>query len=100
MSRKAATPQQDSNGTWSFICDVGEGTDGKRRITSVSEITGMESSVITQQDIFKFEQRGTDKDGKIVGEYRPTGVRPKIMERIEKFGINPADVVRPLLQPG
>jgi pilus assembly protein CpaF len=82
-----------------LVVQLTRGTDGKRRITSVSEITGMEGSVITQQDIFRFEQRGTDKDGKIVGEYRPTGVRPKIMERIEKYGINPAEVVRPLLQP-
>ena len=83
-----------------LVVQLTRGTDGKRRITSVSEITGMEGAVITQQDIFRFEQRGTDKDGKILGEYRPTGVRPKIMERIEKYGINPADVVRPLLQPG
>ena len=80
-----------------LVVQLTRGTDGKRRITSVSEITGMEGTVITQQDIFKFEQRGTDKDGKIIGEYRPTGVRPKIMERIERYGINPADVVRPLL---
>jgi pilus assembly protein CpaF len=83
-----------------LVVQLTRGTDGKRRITTVSEITGMEGTVITQQDIFKFEQRGTDKDGKIIGEYRPTGVRPKIMERIERYGINPADVVRPLLQPG
>jgi pilus assembly protein CpaF len=83
-----------------LVVQLTRGTDGKRRITSVSEITGMEGAVITQQDIFRFEQRGTDKDGKIVGEYRPTGVRPKLMERIEKFGINPAEIVRPLLQPG
>ena len=57
----------------------------------------MEGVVITQQDIFRFEQRGTDKDGKILGDYRPTGVRPKIMERIERFGINPVEVVRPYL---
>jgi pilus assembly protein CpaF len=76
-----------------LVVQLTRGTDGKRRITSVSEITGMEGSVITQQDIFKFEQRGTDKDGKILGEYRPTGVRPKIMERLERYGINPAEVV-------
>jgi pilus assembly protein CpaF len=81
-----------------LVVQLTRGTDGRRRITSVSEITGMEGAVITQQDIFRFEQRGTDKDGKIVGEYRPTGVRPKVMERIEKYGINPADVVRPLLE--
>jgi pilus assembly protein CpaF len=83
-----------------LVVQLTRGTDGKRRITSVSEITGMEGAIITQQDIFRFDQRGTDKDGKIIGEYRPTGVRPKIMERIEKFGINPAEVVRPLLQAG
>ncbi len=82
-----------------LVVQLTRGTDGKRRITSVSEITGMEGTVITQQDIFRFEQKGTDKEGKILGEYRPTGVRPKIMERIERYGINPADVVRPLLQP-
>ena len=83
-----------------LVVQLTRGTDGKRRITSVSEITGMEGSVITQQDIFRFEQKGTDKDGKIIGEYRPTGVRPKVMERIERYGINPADVVRPLLEVG
>src|SRR3954468_11627694 len=76
-----------------LVLQLTRGTDGKRRISSVSEITGMEGTVITLQEIFKFEQRGTDKDGKIIGEYRPTGVRPKIMERLEKYGINPAEVV-------
>jgi pilus assembly protein CpaF len=83
-----------------LVVQLTRGTDGKRRITSVSEITGMEGAVITQQDIFRFEQRGTDKDGKILGEYRPTGVRPKIMERIEKYGINPAEVVASIMQVG
>jgi pilus assembly protein CpaF len=83
-----------------LVVQLTRGTDGKRRITSVSEITGMEGAVITQQDIFRFEQRGTDKDGKIVGEYKPTGVRPKIMERIEKYGIVPADIVQGILQAG
>jgi pilus assembly protein CpaF len=81
-----------------LVVQLTRGTDGKRRITTVAEITGMEGTVITQQDIFKFEQRGTDKEGKIIGEYRSTGVRPKIMERIERYGINPADVVQGVIQ--
>ncbi|HEX4406842.1 MAG TPA: CpaF family protein [Polyangia bacterium] len=81
-----------------LVVQLTRGTDGKRRITTVAEITGMEGTVITQQDIFKFEQRGTDKDGKIIGEYRPTGVRPKVMERIERYGIDPAEVVRSVVQ--
>jgi pilus assembly protein CpaF len=81
-----------------IIVQLSRGTDGKRRITSVSEITGMEGTVITVQEIFRFDQRGTDKEGKILGEYRATGLRAKAMERIERYGINPADVVRPLLE--
>ena len=81
-----------------LVVQLTRGTDGKRRITSVSEVTGMEGIVITLQDIFRFEQRGTDKDGKIQGEYRPTGVRPKIMERIERYGIDPAEVVRGVME--
>jgi pilus assembly protein CpaF len=81
-----------------LVVQLTRGTDGKRRITTVAEITGMEGTVITQQDIFKFEQKGTDREGKIVGEYRPTGVRPKVMERIERYGIDPAEVVRSVIQ--
>jgi pilus assembly protein CpaF len=80
-----------------LVIQLTRGTDGKRRIASVSEITGMEGTVITLQEIFKFEQRGADREGRIIGEYRATGVRPKIMERVERFGINPVEVVRPFL---
>jgi pilus assembly protein CpaF len=82
-----------------LVVQLSRGTDGKRRISSVSEITGMEGPVITLQEIFKFEQRGTDKEGRVLGEYRATGVRPKIMERIERFGINPVEVIRPYMSP-
>jgi pilus assembly protein CpaF len=81
-----------------LIVQLTRGTDGKRRITSITEVTGMEGTVITLQDVFKFDQRGTDKDGKILGEYRPTGVRPKVMERIERYGIDPAAVVRAVME--
>jgi pilus assembly protein CpaF len=81
-----------------LIVQLTRGTDGKRRISSVSEVIGMESSVITIQEIFKFDQKGTDKDGKILGEYRATGIRAKALEKIERYGINPAEVVRPFLE--
>ena len=80
------------------IVQLTRGTDGRRRITSVSEITGMEGTVITQQEIFRFDQRGTDKEGKIIGEYRATGLRPKAMERIERYGISPAEVVQRVME--
>jgi pilus assembly protein CpaF len=81
-----------------LIVQLTRGTDGKRRISSVSEVTGMEGTVITTQEIFRFDQRGTDKDGKILGEYRATGVRAKAMEKIERYGISPAEIVRPYLE--
>jgi len=80
------------------VVQLTRGTDGRRRITSVSEITGMEGNVITQQEIFRFDQRGTDKDGKILGEYKATGLRPKAMERIERYGISPATVVQQVME--
>jgi pilus assembly protein CpaF len=81
-----------------IVVQLNRGTDGRRRISSVSEITGMEGTVITQQEIFRFDQRGTDKDGKIIGEYRATGLRPKAMERIERYGISPAAVVQHIME--
>jgi len=80
-----------------LVVQLSRGTDGRRRISSISEVTGMEGAVITVQEIFRFEQRGVDKDGRVLGEYRATGVRPKLLERIERHGIDPADVVRPYL---
>ena len=50
-----------------------------------------------QREIFRFDQTGVDAEGRVQGEFRSTGVRPKAMERIERYGINPADLVRPFL---
>ncbi len=61
--------------------------DGTRKIVNITEITGMEGSVITTTDLFIFEQVGYD-NGKVVGQLRPTGLRPKFMDRIEATGIH------------
>jgi pilus assembly protein CpaF len=61
--------------------------DGTRKVTTVTEVSGMEGDVITMTDIFVFEQTGMD-NGKIVGRLRPTGLRPKFMDKIETAGIN------------
>jgi pilus assembly protein CpaF len=60
--------------------------DGTRKLTSITEVQGMEGDVIVLQDVFIFEQTGV-KDGKIVGEFKPTGVRPKFIEKFEAMGI-------------
>jgi len=61
--------------------------DGTRKVTSISEITGMEGDVITMQEVFVFEKAGLNKDGKVVGRFRATGVRPKCSERLKAAGI-------------
>ncbi|MBN1261033.1 MAG: CpaF family protein [Anaerolineae bacterium] len=61
--------------------------DGSRRVVAVTEIQGMEGDVITTADIFKFEQVGYE-DGKVIGRLRPTGIRPKFIDRIEQAGIH------------
>jgi len=63
-------------------------SDGSRRVTNVSEITGMEGDIITMQDIFIFEKTGLTSEGKVTGRFRATGVRPKCWERLRAAGIN------------
>src|SRR5947207_8782541 len=68
-------------------------SDGSRKVTSISEITGMEGDVITMQEIFVFEKMGVTQDGKVIGRFRATGVRPKCCERLKLSGIHiPADM--------
>ena len=62
--------------------------DGSRRITHLTEVQGMEGEVITLQDIFIFEQQGRDENNKIIGEFKPTGIRPMFMEKLITNGIN------------
>ena len=61
--------------------------DGTRKVTQVSEVQGMEGDVIVLQDIFVFDQRGVDEDGRIVGEHKPTGLRPKFVDRLRREGV-------------
>src|SRR5437899_4349223 len=68
-------------------------SDGSRRVTSVSEITGMEGEVITMQEIYVFEKMGINQEGKVLGRFRATGVRPKCCERLKAAGVVlPADM--------
>jgi pilus assembly protein CpaF len=62
-------------------------TDGKRKITSIQEITGMEGEVITMQEIFAYQQTGVDSEGRIVGHFQASGIRPKFADRLRSFGI-------------
>lgn len=68
-------------------------SDGSRKIIKLSEITGMEGEVISMQDIFVFEKLGIDEDGKVLGAFKATGIRPKFAEVLEASGITlPSDL--------
>ncbi|MDL1909561.1 CpaF family protein [Chloroflexi bacterium CFX6] len=69
------------------ICHQERMRDGTRKVTHVTEISGMEGDIITMTDIFVFEQTGVEA-GKVVGRLRPTGLRPKFIDKIEAAGIN------------
>jgi len=74
-------------------------SDGSRKITSISEITGMEGDIITMQEIYTFEKMGITQEGKVVGRFRATGVRPKCCERLKASGINlPGDMFEGVME--
>ena len=74
-------------------------SDGSRRVSTISEITGMEGDVITMQDIFVFEKLGINNEGRTIGRFRATGVRPKCCERLRAAGIQlPAEMFEGVME--
>src|SRR5689334_10004563 len=70
-----------------MVIQVARLSDGTRRVTSISEITGMEGDTITMQEVFTYERKGIDKDGRVIGRFKPTGVRPRFAERLKVYGL-------------
>jgi pilus assembly protein CpaF len=78
------------------IVQVNRMPDGTRKITNISEITGMEGAIITMQDLFVFDRQGFDDNGRVRGNFRPTGIRPKFAEKLLGAGIRlPMDMFSP-----
>ena len=73
-----------------LVVHIGRLADGTRKITAITELTGMEGDVISMQDIFVFERSGINQQGKVCGRFRATGIRPKISERLGTAGIRHA----------
>jgi pilus assembly protein CpaF len=69
------------------VLQVSRLTDGTRKLVSMQEITGMEGEVISMQEIFLFEQRGVDPQGRVLGHFSATGVRPRFADRLKLFGV-------------
>ncbi|HYJ89028.1 MAG TPA: CpaF family protein [Pyrinomonadaceae bacterium] len=70
-----------------LVVQVARLSDGSRRLTSISEITGMEGETITMQEIFQYERTGVDSQGQVIGRFRPTGIRPRFAERLKACGM-------------
>lgn len=75
----------------SAVIHISRLSDGKRKVTSIKEITGMESDIITMQDIFVYEQTGVAEDGTVLGHFKATGIRPRFVERLRVHGIDVPD---------
>lgn len=75
------------------IVQVSRQSDGTRKIISIAELTGMEGDIITMQDIFTFRKKGIGQNGQVIGEFTPTGIRPKFAERLLVAGFKlPVDM--------
>ena len=81
------TVRQQIAAAISIVVQVSRMSDGTRKVVSVSEITGMEENVISMQDIFTFTKKGIGPDGKVIGAFQPTHIRPKFLERLRVAGI-------------
>jgi pilus assembly protein CpaF len=78
------------------VVQVARLMDGHRRVTSLSEITGMEGETITMQEIFRYKVTGREEDGTVIGHFEATGIRPKLLAEAVAYGITlPAELFRP-----
>ena len=83
--------RQQISSALAVVIHVARLSDGKRKLTSIQEITGMEGDIVTMQEIFTFEQTGLAPDGVVLGHFRATGIRPKFVDRLRVHGITVPD---------
>src|SRR5437899_2879700 len=79
--------RQQISSALAVVVHVTRLSDGKRKLTSIQEITGMEGEIVTMQEIFSFEQTGVGSDGTVLGHFRASGIRPKFVDRLRVHGI-------------
>ncbi|KGD47018.1 ABC transporter family protein [Burkholderia pseudomallei] len=87
------TMRQQISSALSVVVQTARLTDGKRKIFSIQELTGMEGEIINMQEIFTFKRTGLDASGNVLGYFTATGVRPKFTERLTAFGIQLPDAM-------
>jgi len=68
--------------------------DGSRKVVQISEVTGMEEDVVAMQDVFRFVTTGIDAQGRVIGRFAPTGLRPRIVDKLDELGLEmPPEIV-------
>jgi pilus assembly protein CpaF len=93
LSLPTRTMRQQISSAISVVVQATRLTDGRRKIISISELTGMEGDMINMQEIFVFRRSGVDTKGNVRGHFCATGVRPKFAERLQAFGVAPSEQV-------
>jgi pilus assembly protein CpaF len=82
------TVRQQIASAITIVVQISRMSDGSRKVMSISEITGMEENIISMQDIFTFNKKGIGPDGKVIGVFQPTHIRPRFLDRLQIAGIN------------
>jgi pilus assembly protein CpaF len=99
MPMTVSSIRSQISGAIHLIVQLTRLSDGQRKVTSVAEITGMEGDVIQMQEIFVYKRTGILPGGKVQGEFRATGVRPRFMDELEAQGISfPGDYFDPAIE--
>ena len=91
MNLPPKASRQQISSALSVVLQIARLTDGRRKVVSLQEITGMEGDIITMQEIFAFRQSGVADNGVVLGHFCATGVRPRFTERLRVYGIELAD---------
>jgi len=87
MNLPEKSVRQQISSAISIVVQATRMSDGSRKVTSIAEITGMEENVISMQEIFTFNKKGIGPDGKVIGAFQPTRIRPKFLDRLRVAGI-------------
>jgi pilus assembly protein CpaF len=87
MNLPEKSVRQQISSAITIIVQASRMSDGTRKITSISEITGMEENVISMQEIFTFNKKGIGADGRVIGAFQPTRIRPRFLEKLRIAGI-------------
>lgn len=87
MNLPERTVRQQITSAISIVVQCSRMSDGTRKVTTISEITGMDENVISMHEIFAFQKKGIGPNGNVVGTFQPTGIRPKFLERLRVAGI-------------